>query len=1234
MKPGLLYILLTIITLQSCIAPKPFYNSKEKNWADKKLPDVAVQYTIYLVSEPDGRGTSNTILPALYSDIKKDDTSHAVVFFEGLSPASEFKKNDEPRTAQEGIENKFSYLQNDKGKIFFLLNPAASPSAGRELKNYLDKKTDSKNIFVTELECPDAEAITITKDLVVMPINNVPPDLNKSRCELDNETEWLNEIKDLVDNNQRKNILILGYYPVLSMGNHGGHFSLKEHIFPLTDFRKSLYVPLPVLGTVYLALRSGIGFRGDFGYPSYKSFRKKFLKTVYGYNNIVYASGHERNFQYFKYNKQDYLITNSGPGTSWVARNNSAYFTDEATGYVKLTYLKNGEVWAEFIAVDAAENKGTVVYRKQLKDHVYVDPHDSTAITSSAQIKDSTIVIAPDRSLKAGSFKKFFLGKHYRDEWVTPVRIPVLDLRTEHGGLTIIKKGGGFQTKSLKLQNKSGEEFSLRSVNKYPERLLGNVMLHTFAADLVKDQVSSTHPYSPYVVDDLSEAAGILHSNPKMVYIPNDVLLAEYKADFANTIALFEQRADGKMRPAENFGYSRESVSSSKMLSSLHEDNANAVDDFTFLKSRLFDMWINDWDRHENQWRWGEIACDSSNRARCEKLKATGKFYVPIPKDRDQAFAKFDGVIPWLAGRKWVVRKFQDFQDDIRDVPGLNFNARNIDHALLTELSKKEWLSIANELKEELTDKKIEHAIRQFPDTIYKLDGQMIISKLKSRRDKLPSIALRYYNYLAKNVDVLGSDKNEYFEVQRLSDDSTAVNVYDNTEIKRRLIYSRTFFTSETNEVRLYGLDGDDLFKISGHVRKSILIRIIGGKGNDTIVDESDVRGLRKKTIVYDDRKENVVKAGKETKDMRSGSKSINDYDFYANNYNVLAPATFFEYTKEDGLSIGGGVMVKYNSFRKAPYANYQRLVASVALKEVSFKFKYTGDFNNVFNKWGVNISAAVVAPKATVYFFGLGNDSKRLDVSDNYYRLRYDEINLFPALKKHMGKYHTIKAGPVYDYIRILNEPGTFITSSESAVYRPDYTSHHYIGGKLEYEYQHIDDSVLTFRGVRWMISSTSRYDLMKSAYESTNIEGKICVYIPVGNRSTLAMRAGGATQAGDFRYYYANTLGGQNIKKETGNLRGSLRERYSGRSVAYLNSDLRIKLFGFRTYLFPAHFGVLAFYDVGRVWADDEKSTTLHRGYGGGVWMDPFGLAVINFTYAVSSEEKLLTVGIGFLF
>ena len=1234
MKPvSCIYFVLTGILLTGCAAQKPFYNKKEQDWTEKKISDVPVKYTVFLLGDP-GIDPSGTAIEMMNASLGENDTAHATVIF-GNAVGGKSNKSKETEKNKGDV---LSGLSKDKGKIIFIPDPDTKIKDANAIKIQLEKSLQGKKIFIPEPGCMSTEKLFLTDDLVAIPVQPILQDegsiLKKHGCDIDDQVELIDEIKDDVDNYQRKNILMLAYYPLLNLGNHGGHFAWRQHLFPFSDLNKNLYIPLPVVGSIYYLLRSGFGFRNDQAYPSYKSYRRKMARALFEYKNVVYASGLEHNFQYYKYNKQDFIITNSSGKKSWVGKNKRAGFTYAGSGLVKLTFLKNGEVWVETLIPDKENKSGRVIHRKRLKDNVYGDPDDSTAITSSAQIKDSTIFLAADESLEAGKVKKFFLGQHYRKAWVTPVQVPLIDLRTEKGGLEIMKKGGGFQTKSLQLKNKKGEEYSLRSVTKYPERLLGQAMANTLAAEIVKDQVSSNHPYSPYVVDDLSEAAGVLHSHPKMVFIPNDKLLAEYKKDFANTLALFEQRADGNIRPAENFGFTRETVNSKKMLKEIHEDNANAVDDYTYLKSRLFDMWINDWDRHEGQWRWGEIDCDSTRDENCDKLKASKKYFVPIPKDRDQAFSRFDGLLPWFAGRKWAVRKFQDFTHDIRDVPGLNFNARNIDHALLSELSEKEWMQIAQELQAELSNEKIDHAIRQLPDTIYKIDGAFITDRLKSRRDKLPSIALRYYKYLAQNVDVVGSDKQEYFEVKRM-DDSTSIVVYDYSNGKTgRKIYSRTFINGETKEIRVYGLDGDDKINVTGKALHGILVRVVGGKGNDTITDDSNVSGWTRKTKVYDDEEKNSFELGKEARDLRSSSGDVNDYDFYANEYNVVAPATFFGYNVDDGIFLGGGVMIKHHSFRKSPYSDYQRIVANVALLNLSFNFRYTGDFNNVVGKWGVNIEANLLAPNGTTNFFGLGNDTKRLDISDTYYRFRYDELKLFASMKRRLGKYHAVKVGPVYEYVKIRKEIGRYISSSEGVNYIEKYAARNYAGMRAEYEFTRIDDSVLTTRGFSWLVSVESRYDFDKAAGEATNLQGQFCTYIPVGYISTLALRAGGAHAFGDFEVFHANTLGGQNLQREPANLRGYLRNRYSGRTSAYLNSDLRIKLFRFRTYLFPAHFGVLGFYDVGRVWADGEKSTTWHDGYGGGLWLDPFGRAVINLTYGVSKEEDLITLGIGFLF
>lgn len=1241
------FILLFIGFVYSSSAQKPFYSKNVKGWEEKKIPEKAVVYSVYLLGAlGDEKDSSHLILEMLQSQTAGSDTNYSIIFlsdkiYKNGLPA----ENEADRIkAEQFIDTQLSYFTDIKKNIFFIAGQHHIPGdEGSQLSSilrtqqYIEKKLGRKNIFQPANGCPGPVEISLTKDLILIPINTQwwlsDKDEKNNDCENKNVLEWTNELKDIVDNNQRKNILILGHHPLLNAGNHGGYFSMKQHIFPLTDLQPNLYLPLPVVGSLYPLYRAGIGSEYDLAYPPYKKLRKNIFLATRDYDNVIYASAHEHNLQHLRQKNQDFIVTNSSGDVSWAGKNRKTYFSYAEKGLVKLNFLKNGEAWMEVFVSSEESKKGKAVYLAQLKANPVADNSDSTLIDAKIPVADSVITVAADKTLDASRFKKLFFGEHYREAWTTPVRTPLIDLRHDHGGFEILKKGGGLQTQSLRLRNPRGEEFALRSVVKYPHRILGWVMENTLVADVVKDQTSSTHPYGAYIVDDLSEAAGILHSYPKMVYIPNDILLREYRKDFANTLALLEQRPDGNLAPSANFGYVKESISTEKMIKNLHEDNANGYDERKFLKSRLFDIWINDWDRHDGQWRWGEVECNETNRDECGKLKAKKQYYIPIPRDRDYAFAKYEGFFPWLAGRKWIARKFQNFDTDIRDVPGLVFNARNLDRALLTELSFDEWKEVAGELQNNLTNDNIEHSVRQLPDELYEIDGAEIIGKLKIRRDKLTEFAEKYYLFLAKDVDIVGSDKKEIFAIDRLNDDSTSVKVFDNQNNgNERLYYSRTFKTDETKEIRIYCMGGDDMVTVSGNTNRGILVRIIGGDGNDSITDVSHVSGWSKKTRIYDNKSRNPLKLEGEAKDLTSDSKTVNDYNYKYYEYNLLAPAAFFGYNTDDGIFLGGGVAIRRHGFRKKPYSSYQRIVANTSLNQGAFNFKYKGDFNNIFGKWGINIDFSVLAPKSSTNFFGLGNETP-MQFSKTYYRYRYDEINVFTALKRQLGKFHSMKIGPAYKYIKVENTPGRFITSAEGQSYLNDFKARHFYGGRFEYEVQNIDDTVLTLRGIRWTASVTSIRNSENSLHP-TNFESQISVYIPFPNNSTLALRAGGATLAGDFEFYQANILGAFNIERGNGNLRGYLRGRYSGRTTAYLNADLRIRLIGFKTYLFPAHFGILGFYDRGKVWTDNEESSVWHSAYGGGLWIDPFGMTVINLTYAIAKEEKLFSLGLGFLF
>ena len=47
---------------------------------------------------------------------------------------------------------------------------------------------------------------------------------------------------------------------------------------------------------------------------------------------------------------------------------------------------------------------------------------------------------APADTFSTSGARHFWMGRNYRVEWNTPVKVPVINLATEKGGLTAIKK--------------------------------------------------------------------------------------------------------------------------------------------------------------------------------------------------------------------------------------------------------------------------------------------------------------------------------------------------------------------------------------------------------------------------------------------------------------------------------------------------------------------------------------------------------------------------------------------------------------------------------------------------------------------------------------------------------------------------------------------------------------------------------------------------------------------------
>jgi hypothetical protein len=415
-------------------------------------------------------------------------------------------------------------------------------------------------------------------------------------------------------------------------------------------------------------------------------------------------------------------------------------------------------------------------------------------------------------------FGRIFLGKNYRKVWSQPVTFPVFHMKEQ--GFKIKELGGGQQTKSLRLLDKNGQEWALRSIDKtvLPTAVPPSLR-YKFVLNVIQSMVSASYPYAPLIVPGMAQATGVVAADPVFYYVPDDPDFGEYRALFAHTICMLEDR---EPTPDDS-----ETESTGDLVEELLEDPGNAVDQKATLNARLLDMMVADWDRHQDQWRWGI------------RDSAGVKYFYGIPRDRDQAMFLSNGLLVKIA-RLFGLKHMVGFTSGTRNLTKLNAKAWNFDRTFLNELDAAQWQQIIRQFQSQLTDEVIRTAVHQLPPEIYALNGPEIESKLISRRNSLLKDGMAYYEFLSENVTVIGTDAAETFTISQAGD-SIRITVQSNREGKIQTIYSRSFSRDDTYEINLIGLGGDDSFR-SENIGSKIRFNIDGGKGNNTYALNGSLR--------------------------------------------------------------------------------------------------------------------------------------------------------------------------------------------------------------------------------------------------------------------------------------------------------------------------------------------------------------------------------------------------------
>lgn len=1140
-------------------------------------------------------------------------------------------------------------LEKVPGKIFFTPGENELGRTGKfgrldRLEDFFDDNEDrfgKKVKFMPNKQCSGPDDTEIHERVGLIGVNTAwfMADWTRDEevsegCDYRNRDAMLAALADEIKSYRDQTKIVMMHHPLQGNGNRGGRYSLLQHIFPLADYIPGAYLPLPIVGTLMRAVQGVGGGPQDINNLRYQHFVNKVKSGIDDEANVIFVSAHEQNMMLLHKGEYVQVVAGTGSVRGPARAGEDANFVAGQIGYSRLDFYADGSVYTGFYAVGENGSEERLYYRRIIKDRHIPQDEKIEAIAAEKVSEDKVRVsvfgqVPKEKSATA----KTVLGRHYRPLYYVPIEVPVLDISGINGGLDPYRRGGGMSTMSLHTAGGDGHLYQLRSVRKNPAQLLPSLLEQSFAADITADVFTSVHPYAPLTLPPMQKKLGLLGAKPGLFYVPKQPALGQFNTNFGGELYWLEQRPDEDWSGTGYFDGSKNIVSNSDMRELVRKNWKHYVDDNNFARARLFDLWIGDWDRHRDQWRWAEFKDGDRKR------------YVAVARDRDQVYSNYDGMILALA-RVFVgeARKFRPFTYDLDRLKWRALNGRWNDRLFLNQLTREEMKAEAEVIVAAMDDATISEALDLLPAEVkqYSLEQERIADKLKSRRAALVAAADRYYLNLAERVNILGTEKDDYISAKGLPNGDLHVQLYDAKKdgSADEQYYDRIFHPDETNEVVIYGLDGDDLFMLEG-TKSPIRLRLIGGTDGDKVRAKGALTAR-----VYDESEGIKLKGDERKLKFRKANNhpELNQYDFQEYKPSISTPIPALGFNVDDGLLFGAGFTRTINGFKPDPFNSRHAVLATYSTNDF-YRLKYDGTLNDLFGrKRDLTLTARYYSPGSVANFFGLGNDGPGQPeegevegVGDDevleFNRARREEVIFEPLLRFRGGNSRrAFSIGPFYHSYNFDDDTPAFalVRNTEGidqALFDED-GARRFAGVMAEFTGNTLATPLLADNGISYRLYASNWWNINDQDRNVFKIGGQFSFYRMIQKAINFATRISFEHNAGSPDFYQLASMGGLR------NYRAARLDRYLGETLFTHNIDLRFLGFSFGKKEAPSVAGFILGLDYGRVWFSGEDSGTWHVGYGGGLWVAPLGATILSLTYFRDDQQGRVAFAAGFPF
>ncbi|HZV68151.1 MAG TPA: metallophosphoesterase [Saprospiraceae bacterium] len=350
----------------------------------QRPPNEIPSYTIYALGDA---GEDNEQFRAVMDTLKvvtNDDVQPGTIIFlgdniypAGMPSEAAPKKNQKAKSI---LMQQVDAVSKYRGKVVFIPGnhdwnefKAGGLEAIRREAKFIDEVDPAHISFLPQNGCSGPNVLELNDQVVLLIIDSQwwiqdwskEPEMNAG-CDNDSKAAFIKAFQDKVSFYKDRQILVAMHHPLYTQGPHGGHFTIKNHLFPLTAIADWMYLPLPVIGSIYPFYRSIFGHSQDLKNPRYRSLRDELLKDLDYDGNLIFLSGHEHCLQYISKGKNQYLVSGSGSKQTPIANDEDLIYGHKSSGFMELDFYKNNTIWLTIYEVNPKTKTSGIVFSREI----------------------------------------------------------------------------------------------------------------------------------------------------------------------------------------------------------------------------------------------------------------------------------------------------------------------------------------------------------------------------------------------------------------------------------------------------------------------------------------------------------------------------------------------------------------------------------------------------------------------------------------------------------------------------------------------------------------------------------------------------------------------------------------------------------------------------------------------------------------------------------------------------